>query len=389
MSLSCQQPAFALEPSVHYLNGAAYSPGLHRSVEKGLEGLRRKAERPFTFRAADHFETADRIRSHFARLLGSAEPDRVALLPAVSYGMAIVARNLHRWPGLPGKRRIVLIGEEFPNNVYTFERAAAELGLELHQVERPEGLAERGARWNAALLEAVTADTALVVASPVHWIYGTVFDLEALGRRCRGHGAMFVIDATQGLGIWPFDHAAVQPDALICAAYKWLLGPYGTALAWFGPFFDDGIPLEEGWMNRAGSEQFAQLTRYERAYRPKAQRYNAGEYSQFAQLPVLEAALDQLLEWQPAAMQEYCRTLIAPFLPKWAALGCQLETPAWRAAHLFRLELPGATDYEALLHRLADQRIYVSVRGGALRVSPNVYNSAADLEALTAALAGV
>ncbi len=388
MQLSCQKQHFALAPGVHYLNGAAYSPALQNSVEKGLQALRLKSETPFAIRPQDHFETGDRVRNLFAQLIGASDPERIALIPAVSYGMAVVARNLPRWPGLHAKKEIVLIGEEFPNNVYAFERMCAAQNLTTKTVAKPETPDQRGAHWNQALLDAIGPETAMVVASQVHWIYGTVFDLEALGRRCREVGAMLVVDATQSVGAMPFDLPAIQPDAVICAAYKWLLGPYGTAVAYFGPFFDEGIPLEEGWMNRAESEQFARLTRYERAYRPKAQRYNVGEYSQFGQLPMLEVAMEQLLAWRPENVQAYCRELCASFLPQWEALGCRIESPQFRAAHLFRMELPGQDDYEALVNQLASRRIFVSLRAGALRVSPNVYNDAGDLAALTEVLGG-
>ncbi|TNE68611.1 MAG: aminotransferase class V-fold PLP-dependent enzyme [Bacteroidetes bacterium] len=387
--LSCQKTRFALKPTVHYLNGAAYSPALRTALEAGIAGFRMKAETPYLIRPEHHFETPDRIRSLFSDLVHAGDPDRIALIPAVSYGLGVVARNLHRLPGLARKRNIVLIGEEFPNNVYAFERMCAQHGLSVITVAKPEQAGQRGAAWNAALLQAITADTALVVASAVHWIYGTVFDLEAVGERCREHGAMFAVDGTQSVGVMPFDVQRIQPDALICAAYKWLLGPYGTGLAYFGPFFDDGEPLEESWMNRAESDQFARLTRYERAYRPKAQRYNAGEFSQFGQLPVLEAALRQILDWGVPEMQEYCRQLSGAVLPRWEAMGCSLEGPAHRAGHLLGLQLPGEVDTEALVRQLAAQQVYVSLRGGALRISPNVYNNPEDLDVLTGILASV
>lgn len=386
MPLSCQKHCFALETGVHYLNGGAYSPGLLRSVEKADAGLRLKAVTPFAIAARDHFETADRVRVLFAEILGDNDPERVALIPAASYGMATVAQNLHRWPGIGAKKEIVLIGEEFPNNVYAFERVCAALGLRVKTVHKPAALTDRGARWNEQLLEAVGPDTALVVASQVHWIYGTVFDLEALGRRCREQGALLAVDATQSVGVMPFDVQAIRPDAVICAAYKWLLGPYGTALGWYGPFFDAGVPIEESWMNRVESDQFAGLTRYLRDYRPKAQRYNGGEFSQFAQLPALEEALRQILAWGVPELQAYCRALSAGAIPHWQALGCGIEAPQHRAAHLFGLSLPEGADTAQLLALLAERRVYVSLRGGALRVSPHIYNDAADLEALTAAL---
>ena len=386
MALSCQKRLFSLDPGVHYLNGAAYSPGLRLAVEKGIEGLRLKAETPYLITPRHHFETSDRVRRLFSGLVGAGDPDRIALIPAASYGMAVVAQNLHRLPGIAAKNRIVLIGEEFPNNVYTSERVGVALGLAVHTVEKPGPFENRGAVWNDRLLEAITPETALVVAPAVHWIYGTLFGLEAIGRRCREVGALLVVDATQSVGAMPFNVQAIQPDALICAAYKWLLGPYGTGVAYFGPFFDEGVPVEESWMNRMESEQFARLTRYERAYRPKAQRYNAGEYSQFAQLPVLEESLRQLIAWNPAEIQTYCRQLCESAVPEWEALGCRLEEPSQRAAHLFGLSLPENADTGKLLGLLAERQVFVSLRGGAVRVSPNVYNDTADVEVFTETL---
>ncbi|MEQ1745909.1 MAG: aminotransferase class V-fold PLP-dependent enzyme [Saprospiraceae bacterium] len=386
MPLSCQKHLFALDPTVHYLNCGAYAPALNRSVEKGMEGLRLKAETPFRISAAHHFDTGDRIRAQFSELIGAGDPLRIALIPAASHGMAVVAANLHRLPGLHLKKNIVLIGEDFPNNVYAFERVCAAHGLSVVTVEKTDTTDGRGAEWNRRLLEAVTPETALVVAPQVHWIYGTLFDLVALGERCREAGALLAVDATQSVGAMAFDVQAIQPDAVVCAAYKWLLGPYGTGAAYFGPFFDEGVPVEEGWMNRAESDQFSKLTGYQRAYRPKAQRYNAGEYSQFGQLPMLEAALEQLLAWSPVAVQDYCRQLSEPWIPRWEALGIRLEAPAHRASHLFGLQLPATADRDALVRLLAKRRIYASPRGTVLRVSPNVFNDTADLAALTAVL---
>ncbi|MCK6691927.1 MAG: aminotransferase class V-fold PLP-dependent enzyme [Thermoanaerobaculia bacterium] len=389
MALSCQKHLFSLDPGVHYLNGAAYSPALTAAVDRGLEGLRLKAETPFLITPRHHFDTAGRVRQLFSDLVNAADADRIALIPAVSYGMAVVAQNLHRLPGIAAKNRIVLIGEEFPNNVYAFERAGAVLGLTAHTVEKPATYENRGAAWNERLLEAITPETALVVASAVHWIYGVLFDLEAIGRRCREVGALLVVDATQSVGAMPFDVQAVRPDALICAAYKWLLGPYGSGAAYFGPFFDEGVPVEESWMNRAESDQFARLTRYERAYRPKAQRYNAGEFSQFDHLPMLEVSLRQLITWGAASIQTYCRQLCETAVPEWQALGCRLDEPSQRAAHLFGLSLPEHADTQKFIGLLAERKVFVSLRGGAVRVSPNVYNDTADVEAFTDALSEI
>ncbi len=125
-----------------------------------------------------------------------------------------------------------------------------------------------GEGWNSRIIEAIDADTALVALPHVHWTDGTQFDLVEIGRRAREVGAALVVDGTQSVGALPFDVQIVQPDALICSAYKWLLGPYSIALGYFGSRFDNGVPLEETWLGRLGSEDFTKLINYQSQYHP-------------------------------------------------------------------------------------------------------------------------
>ena len=66
-----------------------------------------------------------------------------------------------------------------------------------------------------------------------------------------------------------------------------------------------------------------------------------------------------------------------------------LESADYRAGHLFGVQLPGQLDYRTLVDQLASHKIFVSLRGGALRISPNIYNDSGDLAALTAILQGL
>ena len=116
----------------------------------------------------------------------------------------------------------------------------------------------------------------------MHWTDGTRFDLAAIGARAREVGAALVVDGTQSVGALPFDVQQLRPDALVCATYKWLMGPYSLGFAYLGPRFDDGEPLEETWIGRRGSENFKELVDYQDDYQPGALRYDVGERSNFA-----------------------------------------------------------------------------------------------------------
>ena len=378
--LTCKRGAFQLPDEYHYLNCAYMGPLPRVAEEAGFEAIRKK-RMPTRIVPPDSFWDTDRLRELFARLIGSTEPERVAIHPGVSYGVATAARNLH----LSASQNIVVTHEQFPGNVYSWRRMAAEAGGELRAVGPAPG-PERGRSWNERLLESIDAKTAIVSVPNVHWTDGTWFDLEAIGSRCRDVGAALIVDATQSVGALPFDLEAVQPDVLICATYKWLLGPYSLCMTHFGPRFDDGVPIEETWIARDRSEDFQNLVDYQDEYAPGAVRYDMAERSNFFLAPIAAASLELLLEWTPGRIQEYCRELTADFLAHIGELGYTVEAPEWRRSHLFGVRMPAHVDLATLRDALAERNISASLRGSALRLSPNVYNNANDIAALTEVL---
>lgn len=379
-TLTCQKAAFSLPEDLHYLNCAYMSP-LAKTVEAaGLRGMQAKRN-PASIGPADFFEDGERVRTAFAQLVGAASDD-IALLGSASYGLALVAKNTP----MDAAQNIVVLHEQFPSNVYTWQRLQLTHGVAIRTVLPPDHGPARGRRWNERLLDTIDAQTALVAVPHVHWADGTWFDLAALGARCREVGAAFVVDGTQSVGALPFDVQELQPDALICASYKWLMGPYSFGLGYFGPRYADGIPLEENWINRLGSEQFSGLVDYQRHYQPGMRRYDIGERSNFILLPMVAAGLDLVLGWQPARIQHYCAALTADVLAEAQALGFQIGEPDERASHLFGLRVPPALPLSRLQEALAAHRVSASVRGNAIRLAPHVYNDAADLDALRAAL---
>ncbi len=379
--LACQKSLFSLPPELHYLNCAFMAPLAQRVEAAGLAGLRRWRA-PSQIAPQDFFEDGDRVRSLFARLINADDPQRVAIIPAASYGLATVARNT----SLRSGQNVVVLHEQFPSNVYTWRRLCRERDAELRTVTPPDGTAQRAARWNERVLEAIDTHTALVALPHIHWADGTLFDLEEIGARVRAVGAALVVDGTQSVGALPFDVARVRPDALVCAGYKWLLGPYGLSLAYYGPRYDDGLPLEDNWISRRDSENFGGLVRYEDAYQPGALRYDVGERSHFILLPMLRESLTLVLEWGPENVQPTCRALTEKLAATARNLDFWMEEPAGRAAHLFGLRLPAAVTQEQMAAALTAQNVSVSVRGAALRIAPHVYNNAEDLDALAAAL---
>jgi selenocysteine lyase/cysteine desulfurase len=378
MPFPCQRALFNLDPEVCYLNGAYMSPLLRSVEEAGIRGILRKRQ-PDKIGVLDFFTDTEKLRALFARLVNSPSADRVAIIPSVSYGMAVVAKNLKARKG----QKILLLESQFPSNVYPWVTIAREQGLEIETIAMPRDAATRGRLWNEALLDAIDERTALVAVENVHWANGTLFDLKALGEKAHRYGALLAVDGTQGVGACPMDVQEDGVDALVCAGYKWLMGPYSLGYAYFGAAFSDAQPIEENWVNRLYSEDFARLVHYQEDYQPGARRFDMGERSNFALTPMGIAAIEQLLVWGPEHIAQYCRDLCAEAFPVWEKHGFHAGDLQNTAPHLFGLRTPAHLDAAELQRCLKERRISVSVRGDFIRVSPNVYNDAMDIETLT------
>ena len=374
--LSVQTNKFELPGNIHYLNGAFMSPQLKSVTELGVKSVQKKIL-PFKITTDDFFGTTEEIRVAYSKLINNNEPKRIVLIPSVSYGMANITKNIN----LAGKE-VVVAGEQFPSNVYPWMTAARQQGGKLIIVDPPQTTEQRGKQWNQLILAAINTNTAVVALSQAHWADGTMFDLIAIRQRTHDVGALLIIDGTQTVGAYPFNLEEIKPDALICAGYKWLLGPYGIGLAYYGAYFDDASPIEENWINRLNSEDFAGLVEYEDAYQPGALRFEVGEHSSFVLVPMLLEALKQLNEWQPERIQDYCKTIVEEPLQRLQEAGFWLEDAAWRTNHLFGIRHP-AMPIDKIRAAFTEKDIFVSYRGSAIRVAPYVHNTIEDLNVMT------
>ena len=378
-----QKHLFQLPPDIHYLNGAYMSPLLKSVEEVGILALIQKRN-PTTISPNDFFIKSEEIKGNFGKLI-HCHPQQVAIIPSASYGLTTAVNNLPKNNG----NTALVVSDEFPSGYYAIEKWCDENHKNLVTLKAPESFKARGEQWNQIILDSINEDTAAVLISTIHWTDGTLFDLQAIGAKCKKHQAVFIVDGTQSVGALPIDVVECQIDALVCAGYKWLMGPYSIGLAYYSEIFNHGTPLEETWMNRSNAQNFSGLTSYVNDYSPGAGRYNVGEFSNFTLLPMLNAAIEQILEWDPAYIQSYCEQLSKPLIAFLREYGYWVEEDAYRAKHLFGILLPEHVDKEVLLKKLQENNIFVSVRGKAIRLSLHLYNTQDDIKALMEVLKGL
>lgn len=372
--LGAQRSAFTVPPGIAYFNTATLAPQLHRVRDAGEAALARRAQ-PWTITTDDWFADVERLRDRFAHLV-HADADGVALVPATSYAFAVAARNLALGPG----DRVLVLDEEYPSGVYTWQAATRANDAEIVTAHR-----ERGQTWVEAVFDVLDERVRVVSVPHVHWTDGALVDLDAVSARAHELGAALVVDGSQSIGAMPFDVARLEPDFVTTVGYKWLLGPFGVSYLYVAEQHRDGVPIEQNWIARAGSEDFARLVEYRDEYQPGARRFDVGQRTQFELVPMAVAALEQLGDWGVERIAAALADVTASVADVAASLELAPMPAAQRGPHMLGVHLPERARTDVVAD-LAEAGCYAAVRGEMLRLAPHLHVTDADVEQLADAL---
>ena len=370
--IKCQKHLFNLDTSEYYLNCAYKSPLLKNGEILAIQALK-KERNPSYLKPFDYFNISEEIRTEFSKIINSNK-DEVAIIPSSSYGFANVFNNLK----INGNKAIT-VENEFPSGYFSIKKWCSEKNIQLETIKRNNLSAQD---WNKKIINSIDSDTSVVIISSVHWMNGTKFDLKKIGEKCKNNNTFFIVDGTQSVGALSIDVKDFKIDALICAGYKWLFGPYSMALGYYSSKFNDGIPIEESWMNRTNAQDFSNLTEYDSKYKPMAGRYNVGETTNFILSPIMLNGLKQINSWGINNIESYCKKLSKIVISELSPLGIAFENENYFTYHLFSLGLPKHLNLLTFKKILEKKKIRVSIRGANLRVSINVFNDEKDIDKL-------
>jgi selenocysteine lyase/cysteine desulfurase len=375
--LECQRDLFEIPDEVAYFNTANLAPQL-RSVRTAGEQALAKRARPWTITAEDWFTDVERLRVLFGSLIG-ADAEGVALVPATSYGFAVAARNLQLGTG----DRVLVLAEEYPSGIYTWQAATQGAGAEVLTISRRDG-----ETWTDAILAELDERVRIVSVPNVHWTDGSLVDLDLIAARAHEVDARLVIDASQSAGAIPLDVARLQPDYVVAVGYKWLLGPFAVGYLYVADQHREGTPIEQNWIVRAGSEDFARLVDYRDEYEPGARRFDSGQRTKFELTPMAVVALEQITTWSVPRIAATLARTTAAIANGAAQLGLASLPDDQRGPHMLGVRLPEEIGGR-VLRALAEANCFAALRGQSLRIAPHLHTSDHDIETLLAALSAV
>ena len=362
-----------------YLDCAYQGPFPRATVARLQQAIELKCH-PDRLEVAEYFRLPDRVRGRLASLIG-ADPSEIALTNSATQGIGIVAAGL----GLGAGDEVVIASHNFPANLFTWLHLR-RLGVRV-QVIKPAGDHVRV----EDVMRALTPRTRVLALDWVSYIGGARIDLAALGDLVHRQGGIFVVDGTQGVGALEMNVRELPVDVLAVAAYKWLLGPYGTGFVYLRSEVQDRLELPVvNWMTVEGSEDFDALPTEEFTLPRAARIFDVPETSNFLNLYALEASLEFVARVGVRTVTEHCWGLLDHLAEELRRAGYRLSDAA-KPEHRSTILGFQADSLEAttkLHQRLRANHVGVSLRHGMIRVSPYLYNTEADIHTLVSAVSG-
>jgi selenocysteine lyase/cysteine desulfurase len=317
--------------------------------------------------ASAHYEhwmqAYEGLRESAARLI-HASPREIAIVKNTSEGIATVQMGIEWRP----KDKVVAFREEFPSNYYPW-KLLEEKGVEVVWLSIEDPLDR---------IDQAAAGARLLAVSHVNYLTGRRVDLAGIGEICHRHGVFFLVDAIQGLGVFPIDVEAMHIDALSADGHKWLMGPEGCGILYVRRDRQEEVrPVEFGWTNVAG---FADYASRDMTLRADAGRYECGTLNTVG-IYGLRAAIDYALSVGVSGIGSRVLDLAERLAAGAAEQGYQLAVPfeRHRCAGIVTIRKPDV-DSRLVVSRLKNHGAVAAPRQGWARLSPHFYQTPAAMD---------
>ena len=365
---------FPVTERVNYLNHAAISPPPAATIAAIQSQLKDVSENgSVNFRS--WIATKERTRELLATLLG-ARPEQVAFMRNTSDGLSTVANGLRWQPD----DNLVTFRNEFPSNIYPWLRLRDAFGVEVRMAEERDGRIDLN-----ELIDLIDAKTRLVAISQVQYASGFRADLERLGRAARAHDALLVVDVIQALGVVPIDVQAELVDVAAGACHKWLLTPEGVGYLYLSDRARERIqPTLVGWISVPDPDDYGNFS----------QGWNRGTLAwetgtgPAALIHGLEHSLKLLNQTGISRIQSHLETLTDYLCERLANTQYRIVSSRQRSekSQIVCIQHTEGLSPMKLYSHLKDTGIITAPRGDGLRISPHLYNTAEEIDALVNAL---
>ncbi len=302
-----------------YFNTAYFGPSPY-SAKGNVDRALLKELNPSFHEYSSWLGIAERTRELLSKFI-SCTPDQITHSTSSSDIINILAN------GLTFKKNdlVVSVNKDYPSNVIPWMLGHEQGRLNFKLLDL-ESFSVPCVDW---LEEKLPKNTSVFTISHVSFDTGKKINLLEIGKFLKSRGIFFIVDCTQSLGGMSISTEELSYiDVLTCSTYKWMLGPYGHAFAYFSNEAIEKVKHHNGnWLVSTNSKSVYSLLDYTTETLPGARKYDRGQNSSMLTMACLEAGLNFLLSIGLETIQEHNEEIRNYFLKHYPKDKFELITP--------------------------------------------------------------
>jgi len=308
----------------------------------------------------------------------NSKADNITFLPSTSQVMSLLALSFKQ--SIRKSFNIVSMQDEFPASTVGWEHQ----GISMKYVEPFQG------RYSVeSILSRTDEKTAAVITSQVQYATGFRQDLATLGRELKKRKILHIVNATQGFPIFSIDTKKMHIDVLSASVHKWGATGHIGALFFTSESFRKKFPSPmAGWLSIAPSGNDFIHTAKNQPFRlwDSARRYQIGTFN-LQSLLAFQTALNYMNKIGFENIRQRIFELTDYLIQGLKELSIKIISPSDHLEERSAIVTFSLGDKSLpFIKTLEEKKIYVSFRGGNIRVSLNIFNNHIDIDVLLKAL---
>lgn len=341
-----------------YLNPAGGSPVSQSAADEGKRFYDEMLEFGDTY-WEKWLERTETVRKSLADFIG-ADREEIGFTTNTSHGMNLVAQMLK------DKGTVLTMRDEFPSTTFPWLNQKTEIkfveptnyGYSIEDIKKT-----------------LTPDIKILVTSYVQYCTGFRQNLETLGEFCKENNLIFVVNATQALGIFPVDVKKCNIDFLMFTGLKWATAGYGIGglyvnKKWLDP---DNFPFA-GWRS---VETPGKMDNLDLELKNEASVIESG-CPHFPNIFALGGALKMFKNIGSENVMNRVLFLNHLIEEKLGELGIELIVQK-DDKHRSGILIAKIQNPKYVVEELFKKNIIVSARGEGMRVSASIFNNEEDV----------
>lgn len=303
----------------------------------------------------------------------NVDPQDIILGNSATYGLNILANGLPLRDG----DEVLLMQNDFPTNILPW-LALSKKGIVVRQLKPQNHVLSV-----EEILQNITPSTKVLCLSWVHTFSGHKIDVVKIGEICRERKIIFILNCSQAIGAFQVDISRLPVDAITCAGYKWLCGPYGTGFCWIKPEVRETLNYNHAyWQSMLNESQLMSTEEITLSEHKTARHYDLFATANFFNFMPWTASVTYLTKLGIDKIEQYNQELVGQITNGIDQQQFKLVSPIepQMRSNLVVFSHQNPEKNETVLNKLKEAGIFIALWKGNLRVSPHIHNTRHDIE---------